>query len=191
MNIVETYNDIHMISMRSQITLKLLGYFFVNPGQKKYVNELARDLQIDLGNLFRKLKELENEGILSSEVKGRERYYFLNNNYPLDEFKKIYNRSYGLDKLIASTFKDLKGIKEIYLFGSFAKGGFGRESDVDILLVGSHSSISAQKAILKLQNNLGREFNIVNMDEKEFTKRKKDKDPFISNVLSGKFIKII
>ena len=80
-----------MLNFRSKIAIKVLGYYFVNPARKHYINELARILDEDAGNLFRKLKDLEREGILSSEAIGNQRYFFLNKRYPLlKELKKAY-----------------------------------------------------------------------------------------------------
>ena len=69
-----------MFSINSKIINGVLRYFFINPQQKNYINELARILDFDPGNLSRKLKELEKEGILSSEFFGKQRYYFINKN---------------------------------------------------------------------------------------------------------------
>jgi hypothetical protein len=65
-----------------------------------------------------------------------------------------------------------------------------RESDIDLLLVGSHSSLEAKRRLLPLQKAIGREINVVDMDQKEFEEAKQKKDPFIENVLSGKKIEI-
>lgn len=181
-----------MINFKSQITQKLLGYYFINAHKKHYVNELARILNLDLGNLSRKLKQLENEGILASEFSGKQRYYFLNKKYPwLRETKKMFDASFGLKEILAKKLKGLNGLKEAYIFGSYAKGNFGGQSDIDLLLIGGHSSMEATKIILPLQNQLGREFNAIDMTQEEYKKRKKEDDPFLANILSGKIIKII
>jgi len=156
------------------------------------VNELARVLGVDAGNLSRKLKELENEGIIVSEFSGNQRYYFLNQKYPfLQEMKKIYQAKYGLKEQLAKVLKKLPGLRQAYLFGSYAKGNFGRESDIDLLLIGQHSALQAKKMILPLQRELNREFNIVDFTEAEFIKRKKNKDEFIQDVFKNKIISII
>jgi len=48
-----------------------------------------------------------------------------------------------------------------------------------------------QKKLNKLQKEIDREINSVNMEIKEFKKRIKDKNPFIQGVLNSKYIKII
>lgn len=190
-SIVIIYNN-NMLNFRSKITEKILGFYFLNTGAKKYINELAKIIEADPGNLDRKLKELQAEGLLSSEFSGKERYYSLNLKYPLlKELKKIYLAKYGLSEALKKRFSKLSGLQQGYIFGSYAGKNFSPESDVDILLIGSHSALEAQKAVLPLQRQLQREFNIVDMTEKEFSQRKQDKDEFIANIFEGKMIKII
>lgn len=181
-----------MFNLNSKIATKTLRYFFINPSKKNYINELARILESDPGNLSRKLQELENEGILISEFSGKQRYYFINKKYPLlKEVKKAFELKYGLGDLIANSLKKIKGIKEAYIFGSYAKGDFEAESDIDVLIIGDHSVMEATKALLPVQERIRREINVVDLTEKEFAKRKKNKDEFMANIFNGKAIKIL
>jgi len=180
-----------MLEYRSQITKKVLGYYFINPEKTHYINELANLLSVDPGNLFRKLKELEQEGILISETRGNQKYFSLNEKYPLlHELEKIYNAKYGVASLLKNKISKLKGLKLAWIFGSYAKNSLQQESDIDLLLVGSHSSLEAKRAILPLEKDLGREINILDMTEKDFESRKRKKDEFIKNIFSQKTIKI-
>src|SRR5680860_1346013 len=105
-----------MITFNSKITKKLLEYYFTNPSAEHYVNELSRLLEIDPGNLDRKLKELKREGILISKSLGRQKYYSLNKKYPvLEEIKKIFEQKYGLKNSLLKNLKIVKGIKEAYI----------------------------------------------------------------------------
>ena len=181
-----------MLDLKSKIAVKILGYYFLNPQAKKYLSELGRILESDVGNLDKKIKELEKDGILASEFSGRQKYYFLNKRYPfLGEIKKIYETSYGLKEKLSASLRNLKELKEAYIFVSYARGDFSAESDIDILLIGSHSSIEAKRLLFELQKHLQREFNIVDFTEKEYARRKKNKDEFIENIFEGKIIKII
>ena len=180
-----------MIDFRSKITVKILGYYFINPEKKHYINELAVLLEIDPGNLFRKLKELETEGILISETRGNQKYFSLNKNYPLlKEIKKTYEAKYGIVNLLKDRLVKLKNLKEAYIFGSYVQNSLQQESDIDILLIGNHSSLEAKRLILPLQKNIGRQINIVDLTPKEFRRRKKNQDEFIKNIFSQKIIKI-
>lgn len=180
-----------MLGFRSKITIKLLEYYFLNPEKKNYINELADILKIDPGNLFRKLKELEAEGIFISETHGNQKYFGLNKKYPLlKEIKKTFEAKYGLINLLKDKLSKLNGLKEAYIFGSYANNSLQQESDIDIFLVGSHSSLEAKRLILPLQQIYKREFNFIDLTSKELDKRKKQKDNFVQNIYSQKMIKV-
>ncbi len=181
-----------MLKLQSKIEIKVLGYFIINPHAQKYINDLAKILELDPANLHKKLKAMESEGILSSEMDGKQKYYHLNKDYPLlKEVIKIYKAKYGLEIVLAQKLKNLKGLKEAYIFGSYAENNLEEGSDIDLLLIGKHSSLEAIKRIHKLQNILEREINIVDLTEKEFEKKKKEKNEFIANIFNGAVIKII
>lgn len=181
-----------MFGFRSQITIKILRYFLLNPKKRRYVNELADLLEVDPGNLFRKLKELESEGILLSEMEGNQRYFELNKKYPLlRELKHFFRAKYGIEKILKKKLLRLKGLREAYIFGSFARDSLQQESDIDLLLMGSHSSLEAKKLILPIAKEIQREINIVDFSSAEFKKKKKAGDEFLKNIFSRKNIKII
>ncbi len=181
-----------MINFKSKITQKVLGYFFVNPHAEMYLNEMVRKFDIDRGNLVKKLAEWEKEGLLIKNKKGNLSLYRINRNYPfLREIKRIFEKSFGLENILRENLKKVKGIRTAVIFGSYAKDRLSAESDIDLLLIGDHSAIEAQKAVLSLQKRLEREFNIIDLTEKEFAQRKKKGDEFIRNIFEGKVVKII
>jgi len=138
------------------------------------------------------LKELEREGIFVSKNIGNQRHYALNKKYPLlKELKKTYNLKYGLERKLTDLLKELNGLQEVYIFGSYAKNSFGPESDIDLLLIGSHSGILAKRKLSQMEKSFKREFNSIDMTEDEFRTRKKKKDEFIVNIFENKIIKII
>lgn len=181
-----------MISLRSKVTIKLLDYYFLNPEAEVYINELARTLDLDPKNTETKLKELEKEGLFKSEFRGKQRYFFLAKNNPvLEHYRQIFLKTYGIEKKLKDTLGNVKGLKEAHLFGSYASNKMDSSSDIDLLAVGTHSVLELQRIIAKFQKDTGREFNVINLSEEEFKKKKKDKEPFINSVFKTKTIKLI
>ena len=181
-----------MISLKSEITGKLLNYFFLNPEDNLYVNELCRRLKVDKRNLVKKLKELEREGILKNQIRGNLKLYSINKSYPFyTEYKKIILKTVGLEHRLKKIMGEIHGIKEVYIYGSYAKDKMDVHSDIDLLVIGIHSITSLQKRLNKLQQEIDRAINAVNMDEHEFEKRVADKDSFVSGILQQKHLKII
>lgn len=181
-----------MISLRSEVTKKLLNYYFINPQESLYVNELSRKLNLDKRNLVKKLKELEKNGILKSQIRKNLKLYSINKSYPLyKEYKNIILKTAGLEDRLRKVMKEVAGIVEAYIYGSYAKNKMNAHSDIDLLIIGNHKIVLLQRKLNKLQKEIDREINSVNMDEYEFKKRLKSKDPFILEVLKKKYIKII
>ncbi|HBG61607.1 MAG TPA: hypothetical protein DDX37_07250 [Candidatus Omnitrophica bacterium] len=182
----------NMISLRSKVTIKLLDYYFLNPEAEVYINELARTLDLDPKNTETKLKELEKEGLFKSEFRGKQRYFFLAKDNPvLEHYRQIFLKTYGIEKKLKDLLGNVKGLKEAHLFGSYASNKMDSSSDIDLLAVGTHSVLELQRIIAKLQKDTGREFNVINLSEEEFKKKKKNKEPFINNVFKTKTIKLI
>ena len=181
-----------MISLRSKVTIKLLDYYFLNPEAEVYINELARILGLDPKNTETKLKELEKEGLFKSEFRGKQRYFFLAKDNPvLEHYRQIFLKTHGIEKRLKDTLSGIKGIKEAYLFGSYASNKMDSSSDIDILAIGTHSVLELQRIIVKLQKDTGREFNVTNLSPEEFAAKKKDKGHFINSVFKDKTIKLI
>jgi len=181
-----------MISLRSKITQKILNLLFLNEKERFYINELAKLIKEDPANVHKKLLELKEEGLLSDEFLGKERYFFLNPKYPfLKEYKKIILKGLGFEKILKEKLKNLEGIDSIYIFGSYAKNKLSLESDIDILIVGDFDTLKLQKKILEIQRLTGREINSIELTKKEFEKRMRKKDPFLKDIFSKKYIKIL
>jgi predicted nucleotidyltransferase len=181
-----------MIIVRSKVTIKLLDYYFLNPDAQSYINELARILELDPKNTETKLKEFEREGLFKSEFRGKQRYFFLAKDNPvLEHYRQIFLKTYGIEKRLKDMLRGIKGLKEAYLFGSYANNSMDSSSDIDILAIGSHSVLELQRVIAKLQKDIGREFNVTNLSLKEFEAKKKTKASFISGVFKTKTIRLV
>lgn len=181
-----------MISLRSKITKALLNYFFINPEDTLYINEMCKKLRSDKRNLVKKIRELEQEGILRSHIRANLKFYSINKEHPLyGEYRNIILKTIGFESVLRKIVGEVEGIKKAYIYGSYAKNTLDAYSDIDLLVVGRHSIIALQKKINTLQNEINREINVVNMGENDFEKRIKGKDPFVCGILKGKYIKII
>ena len=162
----------------------------LNPETELYLNEMARKFDVDRGNLTRKLSEWEKEGIFQKRQRGNLSLYKINQKYPLlREMENIAKKSFGLGQELKNKLEKIEGLKTAIIFGSYAKDKLEMESDIDLLLVGSHDFLETQKIIVKLQKKFDREINIIDMTEKEFVKEKKKE--LVKNIFSQKYIKII
>ena len=180
------------MSITSELTKSLLGFYFLHEHESLYVNELVRRLSLDKRNLMKKLKELEKEGIFISKMMGNQKYYSLNKKFPLyKEYQTIVLKTIGLEQKLKDALTDIQGIKKAYIYGSYAEDKMDASSDIDIIVIGDQDTILIQKSISQLQKLMDREINVINVTEREFTLKKKEKDPFILNILKKKKIEVI
>lgn len=64
-------------------------------------------------------------------------------------------------------------------------------SDIDLLVIENHGIVPLQRRLNKIQKEINREINVINMDEQEFKNRIKVRDVFAAEVLKQKNIRII
>jgi predicted nucleotidyltransferase len=100
-------------------------------------------------------------------------------------------KTYGIENIFRSAFTCIPGMKEAYVYGSYARGEMDPHSDIDVLAIGDHSVIETGRKVAKLQKELGREINVVNMSVPEYEGRIKKKDAFIMDVKKNRKIRLI
>jgi len=181
-----------MISLQSKTTQKILNLLFLNEKERFYVNELAKIIKEYPANVYQKLIELKDEGIVLDDFQGMERYFFINKKYKfLKEYKSIILKGIGFEKILKEKLKQVEGIKSAYIFGSYAKNKMSAESDIDLLVVGEFKTLALQKALLEIQKLSGREINSVELLNKEFKKKMEEEDELLIDIFSKEHIKII
>ncbi|MFC1485367.1 nucleotidyltransferase domain-containing protein, partial [bacterium] len=146
-----------MISLKSIITQKILNYFFNNPEQKLYVNEISRTLNLDKRNLVKKLKQLEEENLLGSYIQGNIKFYFINKKFPLyEEYKRIIAVTIGVEDRIKKILYDCKEVKHAYIYGSYAQNSMDQYSDIDVLVIGNHNIVELIRKLNIIQKEISR-----------------------------------
>jgi predicted nucleotidyltransferase len=176
----------------SKTRVKILTLFLMNPDTELFIREISRIIDENINAVRRELSNLENIGLLKSKNKGNMKYYTINKDFSIyPELKSIILKTEGVSKVIKNDLINLGNIELAFIYGSFASGEDTRDSDLDIFLVGNINEDQLIKELSKLEETLSREINYVLFSKEELDKRIKEKDPFISNVLSGPKIIIL
>ncbi|MDP8213170.1 MAG: nucleotidyltransferase domain-containing protein [Candidatus Zapsychrus exili] len=176
---------------KSKTREKLLQLFFSDPSKKYYLRELERILNISVGNIRRELLFLEKTGLFKCEKMGKQVYYFLNKDSALfEDFKNIVFKTIGVQGRLKKELEKIKGIKQAFIFGSFAKNKENTSSDIDLMIIGKIDEDLLISKISKLENLFKREINYHLIDEEEW-KEKSKKDSFLKNIIHSPKIKII
>lgn len=181
-----------MFSLRSELRRKLLTFFYVNRSARVYVRQLAQALEADSTNLSRELKRLARDGLLRSELEGRQLYYSLNRANPsLKALFQLLHGTLGVEPSLKTALAKVPGIRSAWLYGSFAKGEADAASDVDVLIVGEPDQARLAAEMRTAENLLRREINYTVVSPRELARRLKSEDPFLADVWHGKRIELI
>lgn len=181
-----------MISLRSELRRKLLTYFYTNRSARVYVRQLASALGVDSTNLSRELARLEREGLLRSEIEGRQRYYNINSQYPyLKAVFSLLQGTIGIVPTLAAALHRVEGIEKAYLYGSFAKNEEDAASDIDLLIVGHPDALNLAAEVSRLEKTLNREVSYTTLKPQELKRKLAAHDPFLTDVWQGNRIELI
>ncbi len=173
----------------SKLRRKLLTYSFTHPDENYYVRELSHLINEDPGNLSRELKRLEDEGLYTSVIKGKVKFFSLNKRYPLyKELKTIIFRTEGVEGSIKDLVRRYGGITLAFLYGSYAKDKERKTSDIDLVVVGEFPRDPFTRDVRDVESKLNREINFATYDQSEFAKERRKKGSFLNLILKDKII---
>jgi predicted nucleotidyltransferase len=134
---------------------------------------------------------LEKSGLFKKKVEGNQVYYFLNKNSAFfNEYKNIIFKTIGVAGALKKELEKIKGIKKVFIFGSFAKNIEDSASDVDLMIIGIVDEDILISKVSKLESVFGREINYHLFDEKEWNKKLKT-ESFLKGIIRGPKIEII
>ena len=159
---------------------KVLNHLALNPSTSYYVNGLSRELDISAGMSSQVLREMEGLGLVGMKKRGNAHFYKLRENYLTTEIKRfsglygIYRN--GLAEALAEIYPNHTSI---VLYGSYTKGDFTENSDIDILVL-----TNDRKGTLPggLEDVLKAEKNVEVFTPGQWLKMKKADEPFYAAV---------
>ena len=164
----------------------VLALFCSHPDELFYVRQVVRFVRAGLGAVQRELATLTEVGILVRTERGRQIYYQANQDSPIfSELRQVILKTAGLvDVLRAALLPLERRIALAFVYGSFARGGHRRGSDVDFLVVGDVTFGEVVSALQGAQEKLGREINPSVYPRAEFWKKLAEGHHFLSSILT-------
>jgi len=163
---------------------KILALFFLNPDKEYYFSEVVRLTGTRQGVIQRELKSLAEAEILTSEKRGRQKFYAVNQKHPIfQELRNIIFKTYGVIDKIREALEPVKEqIKLAFVYGSFARGEGVSVSDLDLFVVGEIQLDRLVSALSNVEEAIGREINPTLFSATDFRRKWSQKNHFIRSM---------
>jgi len=175
----------------SKTRIRLLTLFLLNPGSEFYIREIVRRTGENINAVRRELGNLASFGLVTGQKRGNQQYFTVNTGHFLyADLQKIVLKTEGAGGIIRDALAG-SDVACMFIYGSFAQATAGGRSDIDLFIVGDPDEDRLVLLIHACEEAIGREINYTLMTAAEFAERKKNGDPFVSNVLREEKIPLI
>jgi hypothetical protein len=150
----------------SKTRVKLLMKFFLNPGTRAYLRELALEFGESTNSVRVELNRLSKAKIISSENVGRTIEYRANEKHSLfNELQSLVLKFSGVDQIIDSLFERLGDVKTAYLVGDYARGI--DSGLIDIILIGKINKMELDRIAERRSKDISRKIRPMVVTKKE------------------------
>jgi predicted nucleotidyltransferase len=149
---------------------EVIKSFLGDYSKEIYGRELVGKVSLSQKAISLVLNELEEEGVLSSNYKGKIKYYSLNFLNPLiKEYISLFEKEKSINFLEKNQkfidFFNKLDFECVVIFGSYAKGSFNKNSDLDLFLVGKVDTFE----VVKIGESYNLEVHVFSSTKKEFS----------------------
>lgn len=171
--------------LRSRMQGELLALTLLHPDREYSITELAEACGVTPTAVLREVERLTGGGILEDRRVGRSRLVKARTDTPLYRpLSDVIAVTFGPLPLLAEALSGLPGVREAYIYGSWA-ARYGGEpgpppGDVDVLVVGSPDPDALFDLAESLTRRLGREVNVHRISPESWAAD--TADPFLTSV---------
>jgi len=128
--------------------VRILRAMVRNPERAFSMEDIAREVGMSYGTVHPAVRDLARSRILLSQKVGRSRSYRVNKAHLLlPQLSALLNREADAFRDIASEFAERlekKGLDNVILFGSSARGEVSKPGDIDLLIISSNPAMKEQ-----------------------------------------------
>lgn len=165
----------------SNVRVKLLKQFFLNPKEEFFVRELSRILDEQVNAVRRELDAMKKIWLLKSSDRNRKKFYFLNEHFLIyPELSSIILKNFVVDVDIHKDLLKLWTIDYLSLTGIFVD----KQSSVDLFVVWDLDPEAVQDYLKKELWEKDVKFAVISKEE--FTYRLDINDSFLLSIVRDK-----
>jgi predicted nucleotidyltransferase/predicted transcriptional regulator with HTH domain len=162
------------ILTKSKIRQRIILLFLHNQKKEFYLSEIAKMVGTSPGTAQRELNRLLENDFIIFKKKANLSIYALNKRYSLlKEIETIVQKTFGIEAQLKNELDSFGRLEYAFIFGSYAKGGFKSDSDIDLFLIGNIDEDEIVDAFQKIEEIIGREINYHFASRREFLNRAK------------------
>ena len=170
----------------SPAVLEVLAILLLNPERDFYQSEIAARSQYSLLQVQRALKRILEAGLISGSTRGHRTLYSAIRHHPVfPDLRQIVLKTVGLGDQLRTVLAPVAGrIQVAFVFGSIVTGTERAESDVDLLVIGKINLMELVEILNPVALHVDREINPVIYSAREFNKKHRNRNRFISEMIS-------
>ncbi|PIN77058.1 hypothetical protein COV15_03210 [Candidatus Woesearchaeota archaeon CG10_big_fil_rev_8_21_14_0_10_34_12] len=167
----------------SKVRIKILEYLMFR-SKESYLRKISNELRISPSAVKREIENLNSIGI----VRIKEKRILLNEKCSfLSDLKNIFIKTDFIAHPLGEALKDSK-VKYAFIFGSFSKGDYNEQSDVDLMIVGETRVSELYKLLRPVEKAVGREINPVVWTAENLAKEKNNS--FVREIFKKEIIMV-
>ena len=166
---------------------QVLSLLLLHPDEAFHLREIARVTGTQPGTLRRELEQLAQGGVVQREKVGNLVRFQADPSCPIfEELRGILKKTAGIADVLREALAPLANrITAAFVYGSLARGTERRASDIDLMIVGTVTLEDVVGALDRCQDELRREINPKVYAPEEFRKKIREKNGFLSRVMTG------
>ena len=150
-----------------------------------HVRALARQSGLHEATVRQELRKLKALDLVNERRDGNRAYFSANQAHPLYvEIRRLVLKTSGLVDVLRDALKSAD-VQTAFVFGSVAQGNEQARSDIDLMVVGDVGLRKLTSLLSGIPEQVGRDVSPHVMTGREYARRLRAGDHFVTRVLSG------
>lgn len=126
------------------------------------LSELAKRAETSMGGVHKEVERLEASGLVVSRPSGRSRLVEANQSSPVyPELRGLLTKTLGPEPLLREALSAIGGIRQAFIYGSWADPGELSPRDIDLMVIGEPDIADIYDAVSSIEVEIGRPVNVV------------------------------
>jgi predicted nucleotidyltransferase len=177
---------------RSDMQVELLSLVLMQPDRTWTLDDLSDQLNAPPSSIHRELHRLLDAGLARRDARQRPHSYRAATDAPAYRpLRELLELTAGVPLRLADELADVEGIVAAAIHGSWAAGTVRPESDLDVIVITDGDRRTAQRAVRRVGQAIGREVDASVLSHESFEDLRRSRNPFLGKILHGPRIDVI